>query len=74
MAEEAIPSSEAAHRLGVSVTTFHKLTQRHDMRPVFAGAGSRGVRFWSPADVDRLAEERRAILQARLDRLDQAAS
>lgn len=70
MPVEAIPSNTAAKRLGVSAPTFHKLASEHGLQPVLVGEGSRGVRFWAVADIDRLLEERRAQLLEEIARLD----
>lgn len=69
---EFLSSAQAARRLRVNVQKFHRLSQEHDVEPVFQAAGERGPKFWSVASIDGLAEIMRQELLAEIAALDAA--
>lgn len=52
--EDPINSTDAAERLGVNASRFHRLVAQHGLEPVVTGPGLRGVKFWALADIDNL--------------------
>lgn len=53
---DTLNSTDAAERLGVNPQRFHRLVAHYEIAPVIKGPGKRGVRFWDPADIERIAE------------------
>lgn len=54
---ETLTTLEAATQLGVNVQKFHRLADRHDIRPILKAPGLRGAKFWKASDVRRLASK-----------------
>lgn len=54
---DTLNSTDAAERLGVNAQRFHRLVAQYKLTPVLKAPGKRGVRFWDPTDIDRLATE-----------------
>ena len=52
---ETLSTTEAAERAGMNVQKFHRKVAEHGIQPVLKAPGLRGAMFWSPEDVDRLA-------------------
>lgn len=65
---EILTSRQAAERLHVPISRFHRLVVEHDLVPAAQGSGLRGDKFWSPSDIDRVLEvltaQRREELEA----------
>lgn len=57
--EGLLTSVEAADRIGVGVRTVIRLANSGELQPKRKLPGGRGAFLFDPADVDRLAEERR---------------
>lgn len=61
----ALLTSEAAARLGVQAQTIAKLVKRGALTPVQRWPGARGRMWFDPADIDRIADERRQEAERR---------
>jgi excisionase family DNA binding protein len=58
--EQLLTTAEAAHILGVSVATVHRMVERGDLVSVAKAPGVRGAYLFTDADVQRAAEGRAA--------------
>ena len=54
---EALPTTEAARRLGVSRRTLTRMVRSGVLRPVLKAPGLKGAYFFDPAEIDRVAAE-----------------
>jgi len=61
---EYLTTAQVAERLKVNAATVNRWVVEDRITPVFTGPGAKGARFFRPADVERLAEDRRAELLA----------
>lgn len=67
--EGLLTSVEAADRIGVGVRTVIRLANSGELKPKRKLPGGRGAFLFDPADVDRLAEERRQTPASRATRV-----
>jgi len=68
-AAHVVTPTQAARLLGVGRTTVHRLISDGDLNPVGKGDGPLGAYMLDRADVEALAAQRRAELEARLARM-----
>lgn len=61
---EYLTTAEVAERLKVPVSTLNRWVAEDRIAPAFSAPGPKGARFFDPADVDQLVEERRSELLA----------
>lgn len=61
-----LSTSQVAERLKVNGATVNRWVAEGRLVPAFTAPGARGARFFAPAAVERLAEERREELLAML--------
>lgn len=54
---ESLTTKDAAARLGVPVSTFHR-KYAPKLNPIWKAPGLRGARLWNGADIARLIAER----------------
>lgn len=69
-----LTSRQAAERLHVPISRFHRLVVEHDLAPVAQGSGLRGDKFWSSTDIDEVLTVLTAERREELERLQQVVA
>lgn len=57
---DLVPSREAAKIAKVSLSTWHRIVERQEVRPAMKAPGLRGAFMFRRADVERFARKRAA--------------